>query len=90
MPKRRPAFTPHLTPVDDGRAAPMSANEFNRVIDKLGLTQQSAARLLDINPRTVRHWAAGDYAVLPPAARFLRYLAKAKISPIEVMETLAS
>jgi hypothetical protein len=47
-------------------------------------------RLLGVNERTARRWATGDYPIPPPAARFLRYLARAKISPIAVMETLAS
>lgn len=91
MTARRSRFTPQLTLVDaPPRADAMPADEFNRVLEELGLSQNAAARLLGVNGRSVRRWAAGEAKVLPPAGRFLRYLARAKISPIKVMETLAS
>jgi DNA-binding transcriptional regulator YiaG len=88
---RRPAFTPHLIPLGvDAPRIDATAEEFNRLLDELGLGQMAAARLLGVNGRTVRRWAAGKANVLPSAARFLRFLVKAKISPITVMETLVS
>ena len=88
--RRAPAFTPHLTPADSERIDAMLTDEFNRLLDQLGLLQMAAGRLLGVNGRSIRRWAAGEASVLPLAARFLRFLVKAKISPITVMETLAS
>jgi DNA-binding transcriptional regulator YiaG len=90
-PRSRPAFTLHLTPVARiVQPDAMSAEEFVDLLGALKLSQNAAARLLGVNERTVRRWAAGDTPILPVAARFVRFLARAKISPITVMETLAS
>jgi DNA-binding transcriptional regulator YiaG len=89
-PRPRPAFTPHLTRIGEPPADAMSAEEFKDLLRRLNLSQSAAARLLGVNDRTVRRWASGDTPILPVAARFVRYLARAKISPITVMETLAS
>jgi DNA-binding transcriptional regulator YiaG len=90
-PRSRPAFTPHLTPVTRiVQPDAMSADEFNDLLRRLKLSQSAAARLLGVNGRTVRRWATGDTPILPVAARFVRFLARAKISPITVMETLGS
>jgi DNA-binding transcriptional regulator YiaG len=88
--RRAPAFTPHLTPADPERVDAMSEAEFNRLLDELGLSQMAAARLLGVNARTIRRWAAGEADVLATAARFLRFLVRAKISPVTVMETLVA
>lgn len=52
----------------------MTSDEYRTAIALLGLTQTSAARLLGVDARTSRRWAAGDRNVPPPAERFLRYL----------------
>jgi transcriptional regulator with XRE-family HTH domain len=83
-------FTPQLTPIDPPPQLDlMLSEEFLALLDELGLSQGAAARLLGVTNRTVNRWANGSYPFLPPAARFLRYLARKKISPISVMETLA-
>jgi DNA-binding transcriptional regulator YiaG len=87
--KPRVKYAANLRPVNGERAGAMSPADFNRILEKLDLSQVAAARLLDVNERTVRRWATGDSPVLPTVARFLRFLARAKISPVKVMETLA-
>lgn len=52
----------------------MTADEYREAIAELGMTQVSASKLLGVDDRTSRRWAAGDREVPPPAARFLRYL----------------
>ena len=90
-PQTRPAFTPHLTPVNrEPSPDAMSVEEFNELLRRLKLSRDAAARLLGVNERTARRWAMGHTPILPVAARFLRFLDRAKISPVTVMETLAS
>jgi DNA-binding transcriptional regulator YiaG len=67
----------------------MPREELERILRQLKLSQSAAGRLLGVDERNVRRWLAGEYPVFPPAARFLRFLVGAKISPITVMETLA-
>ncbi len=59
----------------------MTADEYREILSALGLTQSGAARLLGINPRTSRRWALGAQDITEPAARFLRLLIAAKITP---------
>jgi DNA-binding transcriptional regulator YiaG len=44
------------------------------VIDALGVSQREAADLLEINPRTVRYWVAGNPPPPLTAIYALRYL----------------
>jgi DNA-binding transcriptional regulator YiaG len=67
----------------------MTAEEFRALVGELGLSQTDCARLLDVNDRTVRRWWSGETPPLPVAGRFLRYMVRARVSPIKVMETLA-
>jgi DNA-binding transcriptional regulator YiaG len=69
---------------------PMTATEFDAVIDRLGLSQVAAARLLGFNERTVRRWALGETPIPDVAARFLRYLVQAGVAPETVIATLAA
>jgi DNA-binding transcriptional regulator YiaG len=52
----------------------MTPDQYREAIDKLGLSQVAAARLLGVDARTSRRWATGERDVSPPAAQFLRYL----------------
>lgn len=52
----------------------MTPDEYRSAIEKLGLSQVEAARLLGVDERTSRRWACGERDVSPPAVRFLRYL----------------
>jgi DNA-binding transcriptional regulator YiaG len=44
----------------------MDKKEFRAALSKVGMTQLDAARIFDVNPRTVRRWALGDGS--PPMA----------------------
>jgi DNA-binding transcriptional regulator YiaG len=84
-------FTAALTPADPPpRADAMTEEEFQRTLRKLELSTAAAARLVGVNERTVRRWWSGEAPVPAPVERFLRYLHRAKISPIAVMEVLES
>lgn len=52
----------------------MTPDEYRAAIDKLGLSQVAAARLLGVDERTSRRWANGERDMPAPAVRFLRYL----------------
>lgn len=52
----------------------MTPDEYRETIEKLGLSQVAAARLLGVDDRTSRRWASGERDIPPPAQRFLRYL----------------
>lgn len=67
----------------------MTSDEYRRVIADLDLTQEGAAELLGVNPRTSRKWANGERAIPPPARRFLLFLLAADIKPSHVLRTLS-
>ncbi len=50
----------------------MKAGEFRHALDRLGLSQAEAARLLGVKLRTVQRWAAGSPEPAEPAAQALR------------------
>ena len=52
----------------------MTSDEYRGSIDKLGLTQSGAARMLGVDERTSCRWANGERDVPPPVQRFLRFL----------------
>ena len=52
----------------------MTPDEYRLSIDKLGMTQSGAARMLGVDERTSRRWANGERDVPPPVQRFLRFL----------------
>jgi DNA-binding transcriptional regulator YiaG len=52
----------------------MTPDEYRAAIERLGLSQIAAARLLGVDERTSRRWANGEREVPPPVQRFLRYL----------------
>lgn len=58
----------------------MTANQFRTAIDKLGLSQVGAARLVGADPRTGRRWALGERPVPGCVAILLRLLLKGKIT----------
>lgn len=63
----------------------MTSEEYRRAIAALDLTQERAAELLGVNPRTSRKWANGERAIPPPACRFLLFLIEAQIPAERVM-----
>ena len=48
----------------------MTPDELRAQLDRLGLTQVGAARLLDVDERTVRRWATGNVPI-PRAVEML-------------------
>jgi len=41
----------------------MTSKQFKCALAKVGFSQLSYAKRFDVNPRTVRRWAAGEHAV---------------------------
>lgn len=71
----------------------MTADEYRDAIDKLGLSQVAAAKLLGVDDRTSRRWASGERDVPAPAQRFLQYLiatGKTGEQAMRVFEKLSS
>jgi DNA-binding transcriptional regulator YiaG len=58
----------------------MTANQYRRAIEKLGLSQMAAAKHLGVAGRTSQNWALGFSAVHPCAERLLRLLLEGKIT----------
>jgi DNA-binding transcriptional regulator YiaG len=52
----------------------VTPDEYRAAIDKLGLSQVAAAKLLGVDARTSRRWASGERDVAATAVRFLQYL----------------
>ncbi len=50
----------------------MDSNEFRSALNRLGLSQLEAARLLGVKSRTIQRWVAGSPPVGEPAAQALR------------------
>src|SRR5262245_48411490 len=53
---------------------PMTSDQFRMALDKIGLSQVAAARLLGVNETTLHQWATGERDIPAPAIRFLHYL----------------
>lgn len=66
----------------------MNANEYRAAIERLGLTQVAAAKLLGADERTSRRWACGERDVPAPAARFLQYLIATRKTGEQAMKVL--
>jgi DNA-binding transcriptional regulator YiaG len=58
----------------------MTPKQFQAAIDRLGLSQVGAARLVGADPRTARKWAAGNNKVPECVAILLRLLIAGKIT----------
>ncbi|PWT73950.1 MAG: hypothetical protein C5B60_07510 [Chloroflexi bacterium] len=68
----------------------MNSAEYRAVIAELGLTQTAAARLLGVSPRTSRKWACDETDIPGPAARLLRLMIAAKITPQRVAKLIGN
>lgn len=66
----------------------MTPDEYRQAIERLGLSQIAAARLLGVDARTSRRWASGERDIPPPAVRFLRYLIATKKTGEQAMRML--
>jgi plasmid maintenance system antidote protein VapI len=58
----------------------MTPKQFKDTLHRLDISQVEAARLVGVNPRTARHWIAGDRSVHPAVAILLRLLTQGKIT----------
>ncbi len=65
----------------------MTAKQFQSAIDRLGLSQVGAARLLGADPRTARRWALGERSIPGPVAILLRLMLAGKITAQDIEET---
>lgn len=52
----------------------MTAAQLRAVLDRLGLSQSEASRLLGIDPRTMRRWVLDEQPVPSPVAILFRLL----------------
>ena len=66
----------------------MTPDEYRQAIERLGLSQVAAARLLGVDARTSRRSASGERDVSPPAVRFLRYLIATRKTGEQAMRML--
>jgi len=62
----------------------MTAKQFQNAIDRLGLSQVGAARLVGADPRTGRRWALGERGVPACVAILLRLMLAGKITASDV------
>jgi transcriptional regulator with XRE-family HTH domain len=52
----------------------MSVNELRDVIGRLGLSFTETARLVGVDPRTMRRWLAGEKSVTPSVVILFRLI----------------
>lgn len=64
----------------------MTSKQFRSALDRLGLTQLGAARLLQADGRTARRWALGERSIPPTVAILLRLLLAEKITAADIEE----
>lgn len=62
----------------------MTPTQFQAAIDRLGLSQVAAAKLVKANPRTARKWASGASGVPECVAILLRLLVAGKITVADI------
>ena len=82
---RRIARYHHARQVSPPRSVTdMTAKQFCSGLEKLGLSQVGAAKLLGITDRTSRRYAAGDAEIPEPTAKLLRLAIAGKISVADI------
>ena len=62
---------------------PMSAAEYQRAIDAIGLSQVKAGKFLSVEPRTSRRWIAGG-PIPGVVASLLRYMLREDCTPQDI------
>lgn len=67
----------------------MTPATLRATLSGIGLSQSHAARLLGVNPRTMRRWIAGEQPVPGPADRLLNLLG-AGLGVREYLDSLAA
>jgi len=65
----------------------VTAKQFQAAIDRLGLSQVGAAKLVGADPRTARRWALGERSVPESVAIILRLMLAGKISVDDIRRT---
>ncbi len=72
-------------------ARALTPDDHRALRTRLGLTAGAEARLLGVDPRTVRRWDLGERDVPPPVRRLLMLLDRERESgPVAVAATLAA
>ena len=64
----------------------MKGTEYGKAIERLGLSQVGAAKLLGVNDRTSRRWIADEVPIPHTAAMVLRMMLKYKLDVDEVID----
>ena len=62
----------------------MTAKQFQAAIDRLGMSQVGAARLVGADPRTARRWALGERDVPECVAILLRLMLAGKMTAEDI------
>lgn len=62
----------------------MTPKQYAEAIDRLGLSQRSAARFLGVDERTSRRWIADEGAIPESVAKLLRLMIRLKLKPEDV------
>jgi hypothetical protein len=62
----------------------VTAKQFQAAIDRLGLSQLGAARLLGADGRTARRWSLGERSVPPAVAILLKLLIAGKVTQDDI------
>jgi transcriptional regulator with XRE-family HTH domain len=65
----------------------MTATQFRKILDRLGLSQLGLARLIGVDGRTVRRWALGERSAPEMVAIILRLMLAGKITADDIVET---
>ena len=62
----------------------MTPKQYADAIERLGLSQRGAGKILGVDERTSRKWIAGDARIPESAAKLLRLMVRLKLKPDEV------
>lgn len=62
----------------------MTPADFRSCLQRLGLSQTGASRVLGVSDRAVRQWIAGDRSVPEPVAKLLRLMDAGAVTPAQV------
>jgi DNA-binding transcriptional regulator YiaG len=62
----------------NGKAPGMTGEQFDKALIKLGFSQSSFSRTIQVNDRTVRSWVSGQFAVPTVVAMLVNLMADTK------------
>lgn len=63
----------------------MTPKQYADAIEKVGLSQRSAAKFLGVDERTSRRWISGEAPIPEATAKLLRLMVKLKLDPEDVI-----